>query len=110
MWKSFWKSDWDAARNSWRKLVWKMQKTMGLDARWPVLWSKLEQFAVFDNSSLDFLSKIIVDGCRLKSLPSEQFVRGLDVSRREQLLNIIAEVEVRLPHFFHMEKKYFASC
>ncbi|VDN18740.1 unnamed protein product [Gongylonema pulchrum] len=49
-----------------------MRGMLGLDTRWPVLWGE----------------------CKLRTFPSEQFIRSLDVSQREQLASIITEVEV----------------
>ncbi|VDK68733.1 unnamed protein product [Litomosoides sigmodontis] len=72
MWRKFISINRDAVRNGWRKMVWKIQKTLGMDARWPVLWTEN----------------------KLRSLPSQQFINGLTASQQEQLSNIISEVEL----------------
>ncbi|KAL3990935.1 tRNA (Guanine-1)-methyltransferase family protein [Acanthocheilonema viteae] len=72
MWRKFLKFDRDAVRNGWRKVIWKLQKTLGMDASWPVLWTE----------------------SKLRSLPSRQFIEVLNASQEKQLLNIITEVEL----------------
>ncbi|VDN92837.1 unnamed protein product [Brugia pahangi] len=72
MWRKFLEFDRDVIRSGWRKVVWKLQKTLGLDANWPVLWTE----------------------SKLKSLPSQQFIETLTGKQHEQLTSIITEVQL----------------
>ncbi|VIO89639.1 Uncharacterized protein BM_BM4159 [Brugia malayi] len=72
MWRKFLEFDRDVIRSGWRKMVWKLQKTLGLDANWPVLWTE----------------------SKLKSLPSQQFIETLTGKQHEQLTSIITEVQL----------------
>ncbi|EFO25650.1 hypothetical protein LOAG_02839 [Loa loa] len=72
MWMKFLESHRDAIRSGCRRVVWKLQKTLGMDARWPVLWTE----------------------SKLKSLPSRQFIQILNASQQERLSSIITEVEL----------------
>ncbi|CAG9531449.1 unnamed protein product [Cercopithifilaria johnstoni] len=72
MWRKFLELDLNTIRNGWRKVVWKLQKTLGMNARWPVLWTE----------------------SKLKSLPSRQFIEVLNASQQEQLSSIITEVKL----------------
>ncbi|EJW75129.1 hypothetical protein WUBG_13965 [Wuchereria bancrofti] len=71
MWRKFVEFDRDAIRSGWRRMIWKLQKILGLNANWPVLWTE----------------------SKLKSLPSQQFIETLTESQQEQLTSIITEVQ-----------------
>uniref|UniRef100_A0A1I8EEF6 RNA (guanine-9-)-methyltransferase domain-containing protein 1 n=1 Tax=Wuchereria bancrofti TaxID=6293 RepID=A0A1I8EEF6_WUCBA len=73
MWRKFVEFDRDAIRSGWRRMIWKLQKILGLNANWPVLWTE----------------------SKLKSLPSQQFIETLTESQQEQLTSIITEVQVK---------------
>lgn len=95
MW-SFLELNRDAIRSSWRRMVWKLQKILGMDARWPVLWSKFKLSANSNTWRLigfNFAVRISAES-KLKSLPSQQFTQTLNALQQEQLSSIITEVEV----------------